>query len=145
MAHGNTPRHLILLGRIWSYLLLLIRPILMLISAKFRERENGVQSQTLTFHDTNANRSIWIHASSLGEFEQARPIIENIKKRNPHIDVTVTFFSPSGYRIRHDYEYANRVLYLPLDTKGNAMSFIQHIKPDIILFIRYELWLNYLL
>lgn len=145
MAHGNTPRHLILLGRIWSYLLLLIRPILILISAKFRERENGVQSQTLTFRDTNANRSIWIHTSSLGEFEQARPIIENIKKRNPHIDVTVTFFSPSGYRIRHDYEYANRVLYLPLDTKGNAMSFIQHIKPDIILFIRYELWLNYLL
>ena len=88
---------------------------------------------------------MWIHASSLGEFEQARPIIEKLKKTCDDCEVTVTFFSPSGYRIRHSYENADRVLYLPIDTKANANAFLNAINPDLIIFIRYELWLNYLI
>jgi 3-deoxy-D-manno-octulosonic-acid transferase len=145
MVHGNPPALLWFLGTIWSYVLLLIRPIIMLFSAKFREREQGVLMQHVYRRIPCDTLSVWIHASSLGEFEQARPIIDAMKKKNPSIDVTVTFFSPSGYRIRHAYEFADRVLYLPIDSSENASSFLNRINPDVILFIRYELWMNYLL
>jgi len=145
MVHGNPPAFLMFLGTIWSYALFLIRPIFMLVSAKFREREQGVIRQNDWKRMSSDVLSVCIHASSLGEFEQARPIIEGMKKRNPNIDVTVTFFSPSGYRIRHAYECADRVLYLPIDSSKNAASFLHRINPDVLLFIRYELWLNYLL
>lgn len=145
MVHGNPPALLRFLGTIWSFVLLLIRPIFMLFSAKFREREQGVLMQHDYRRIPGDTLSVWIHASSLGEFEQARPIIEGMKKKNPNIDVTVTFFSPSGYRIRHAYEFADRVLYLPIDSDENASSFLNRINPDVIVFIRYELWMNYLL
>ncbi|MBL0066354.1 MAG: polysaccharide pyruvyl transferase family protein [Bacteroidetes bacterium] len=86
----------------------------------------------------------WVHCSSLGEFEQGRPLIEEIKKRNPDIEIILTFFSPSGYEIRKNYPLAQHVLYLPLDSARNATRFIGTIQPDLVFFIKYEYWYHYL-
>ena len=145
MAPGNIPGILLFLGSAWSLFLKIARPILLFTSVKFREREQEIAQQKTSRNNNNVSLSIWIHASSLGEFEQARPIIEALKKNDMNHDITVTFFSPSGYRIRKYYEYADRVIYLPLDTKANAHGFLENINPDLIIFIRYELWLNYLI
>ena len=94
---------------------------------------------------SNDNRSvIWMHCASLGEFEQGRPVLEKIKRRHPQAKVIITFFSPSGYEIRKNYKGADAVLYLPLDTPGNARKFIQYINPTLVLWVRYEFWLHYL-
>ncbi len=87
---------------------------------------------------------VWIHAASLGEFEQARPIIERIKRERPEMVVVVTFFSPSGYEIRKNYPLADYVFYLPADSQGNVMRFLDAVRPDVAIFIKYEFWLNYL-
>ena len=87
---------------------------------------------------------IWVHCASLGEFEQGRPVIEGFKKVNPNVKIVLTFFSPSGYEIRKNYEYADAVFYLPLDFKSNAQQFIKLIKPKAAIFIKYEFWLNYI-
>ncbi|MFT3945653.1 MAG: glycosyltransferase N-terminal domain-containing protein [Agriterribacter sp.] len=87
---------------------------------------------------------IWMHASSLGEFEQGRPLIEDIRKKYPKCQVIISFFSPSGYEVRKNYKGADLVLYLPIDTTSNARRFIDAIKPTLVLWIRYEFWLHYL-
>ena len=87
---------------------------------------------------------IWMHASSLGEFEQGRPLIEDIRAKHPNSFIIITFFSPSGYEIRKNYKDADLVLYLPIDTPANAKRFIEAIKPTLVLWIRYEFWLHYL-
>ena len=87
---------------------------------------------------------VWIHAASLGEFEQARPIIERIKSERPETVVIVTFFSPSGYEIRKNYPLADFVFYLPPDTTSHARRFLDAIQPDVAIFIKYEFWLNIL-
>ncbi|MDF1548225.1 MAG: glycosyltransferase N-terminal domain-containing protein [Bacteroidales bacterium] len=89
-------------------------------------------------------KRIWIHAASLGEFEQGRPVIEALKKGNAKLKIVLTFFSPSGYEIQKNYEFADYVFYLPIDTAGNAKKFINLIKPDFAVFIKYEFWFNYL-
>jgi len=86
---------------------------------------------------------VWFHAASLGEFEQGRPVMEELKKRQPEINLVVTFFSPSGYEERKNYPLAD-VFYLPLDTKRNAKRFIKTVNPKLAVFIRYEFWANYL-
>lgn len=85
---------------------------------------------------------VWVHCASLGEFEQARPIIEALKSGEFAVSVIVTFFSPSGYEVRKGYNLADAVLYLPLDTPSNAKDFITLIKPDVAIFIKYEFWYN---
>lgn len=90
------------------------------------------------------DRVVWIHAASLGEFEQARPIIERIKSEMPDTVVVVTFFSPSGYKIRKNYPLADFVFYLPADTPKNVTRFLDAVHPDIAIFVKYEFWLNYL-
>ena len=145
MDHGKIPRILLILGSAWSLLLKLTKPIVYMLSAKFREREQAIVKQMTSPRKKGTRLSLWIHASSLGEFEQARPIIETLNNRCDDCEITVTFFSPSGYRIRHSYEYADRVLYMPLDTRSNASTFLDAINPDLIIFIRYELWLNHLI
>lgn len=88
--------------------------------------------------------TIWFHAASLGEFEQARPIIEAIRKNYKQYKILVTFFSPSGYEIRKNYNLADVICYLPLDSKPNAKKFVQIVNPKIAVFIKYEFWPNLL-
>jgi len=90
------------------------------------------------------SRCVWVHAASLGEFEQGRPIIEQIKQKYPDTKIILTFFSPSGYEIRKDYERADFVFYLPADTPRNARRFLDIVQPDLAIFIKYEFWYNYL-
>ena len=89
-------------------------------------------------------KRIWIHCASLGEFEQARPLIEKLKSQEPKPQLILTFFSPSGYEIRKNYEHADVVMYLPHDTKANAKAFLDLVKPDVALFVKYEFWFHYL-
>ena len=93
--------------------------------------------------DKNA-RYIWFHAASLGEFEQGRPLIERIRKDYPQYKILQTFFSPSGYEVRKNYEGADIVCYLPFDTPGNAKKFVELVNPDMVFFVKYEFWRNYL-
>jgi 3-deoxy-D-manno-octulosonic-acid transferase len=89
-------------------------------------------------------RRIWIHAASLGEFEQGRPLIEKIKQQYIGYKIFLTFFSPSGYEVRKNYGSADYIYYLPVDTPGNARRFLDLVKPEKVLFIKYEYWYNYL-
>ena len=87
---------------------------------------------------------IWIHVASLGEFEQGRPIIEHIKAERPEYKILLTFFSPSGYEIRKNYAGADYIFYLPVDTPANAKEFLDIVKPQMAVFVKYEYWLNML-
>ena len=93
--------------------------------------------------DRNA-RYIWFHAASLGEFEQGRPLIERIRKEYPQYKILQTFFSPSGYEVRKNYDGADIVCYLPMDTPGNAKKFVDLVNPSMVFFVKYEFWQNYL-
>lgn len=87
---------------------------------------------------------VWFHAASLGEFEQGRPLIEQLKATHPEYKILLTFFSPSGYEVRKNYEGAEIVCYLPLDTIRNARRFLRAVHPVMAFFIKYEFWYNYL-
>lgn len=87
---------------------------------------------------------VWFHAASVGEFEQARPIIERLKKEQPQWKVLLTFFSPSGYEMRKDYDKADAVCYLPFATFRNAKRFVRLVRPEMVVFIKYEFWPAYL-
>ncbi len=87
---------------------------------------------------------IWFHCSSLGEFEQGRPVIEAWRTAFPEDKILLTFFSPSGYEIRKNYAQADHVAYLPLDTPGNARDFLEIVRPKVAFFVKYDLWLNFL-
>lgn len=93
--------------------------------------------------DRNA-RYIWFHAASLGEFEQGRPLIERIRKEYPQYKILQTFFSPSGYEVRKNYDGADIVCYLPIDTPSNVKKFIDLVNPCMVFFVKYEFWQNYL-
>ena len=87
---------------------------------------------------------IWVHCASYGEFEQGKPVMEALRKRYPGHRILLTFFSPSGYEPLHNWEGVDAVAYLPLDTRANANRFLDIVKPDLALFIKYEFWLNFL-
>lgn len=89
-------------------------------------------------------RYIWFHASSLGEFEQGRPLIERIRREHPEKKILLTFFSPSGYEVRKNYNGADIVCYLPFDTRLNAKAFVHFARPEMVFFIKYEFWRNYI-
>ena len=105
----------------------------------FERIENTLKEKKI---DKNSN-IIWFHCASLGEFEQGRPVIEKLKAENKELKIVLTFFSPSGYEIRKDYEYADAVFYMPIDFPGNAKKFISIVKPSTAVFVKYEFWLNY--
>lgn len=106
-----------------------------------KDRENS----TSNFQLPTSNHSIiWMHVASLGEFEQGRPIIEKLKDNYPEYKILLTFFSPSGYEIRKNYELADYVFYLPVDTKKNAKRFIENVDPKLVIFVKYEFWYHYL-
>jgi 3-deoxy-D-manno-octulosonic-acid transferase len=93
---------------------------------------------------TEQRKSYWFHCASLGEFEQARPIIEKLRVNQPEFAIIITFFSPSGYEIRKDYSGADYIFYLPFDSRSNAEKFIKIIKPEKAFFIKYEFWYHFL-
>jgi 3-deoxy-D-manno-octulosonic-acid transferase len=89
-------------------------------------------------------KPIWIHCSSLGEFEQGRPLIEAIKEKHSDAFILLTFYSPSGYEIRKNYDKADLIMYLPTDTLSNAKKFVRKVNPKLAIFIKYEFWFNYI-
>ena len=98
----------------------------------------------LTVAPVGKEKTAWFHASSLGEFEQARPVLEEFRRRHPEYRVCVTFFSPSGYEVRKDYAEADFVCYLPMDTPANASRFVNLLHPTVVFFAKYDFWFNYL-
>ncbi|RZK49865.1 MAG: 3-deoxy-D-manno-octulosonic acid transferase [Pedobacter sp.] len=106
-----------------------------------RGRQNLLQKIAREW--THPEQAIWFHFASLGEFEQGRPVLEEIKKRYPNEKILITFFSPSGYEIRKNYTLADAVYYLPLDTPQNAFQFVDLIRPKMAIFTKYEFWPNY--
>ena len=109
-------------------------------SDKVRKMITGQKATLGYLHDVidSSSTYIWIHVSSLGEFEQGRPLIEMIKRENPLRKILLTFFSPSGYEVRKNYEGVDAVCYLPFDTPGNARSFLDAVKVDMAIFVKYE-------
>lgn len=89
-------------------------------------------------------QTIWVHCASLGEFEQGRPVIEQLRTDFPDHIIVLTFFSPSGFEVRKNYEFADFIYYLPADTRRNARKFIGYIRPQMVLFIKYEFWFNFI-
>ena len=127
------------------YLLLRIAGI---FSGKIR---TGISGRKRLFEDLVLNnrgldktkKVIWIHSSSLGEFEQAKPIIEKLWQQKK-FNIIVTFFSPSGYENSKNYPYANLITYIPFDTKSNAERFIKIVQPDLSVLMRYDIWPNFI-
>ena len=107
-------------------------------------RKNWQKKLEEQLQKAGEGKCIWFHCASLGEFEQGRNLIEEIKSRNPDIHILLSFFSPSGFEIRKDYTLADYVCYLPLDTPSNARIFLEAIHPALAFFVKYELWLNML-
>lgn len=99
-----------------------------------------VMEGTLRQHE----KRIWVHCASLGEFEQARPIIEKLKSQRPEYSIVLTFFSPSGYEVRKDYDQADYVFYLPMDSARNASRFLELVQPVAAVWVKYEFWYYYL-
>jgi 3-deoxy-D-manno-octulosonic-acid transferase len=91
----------------------------------------------------STSKNIWFHFASLGEFEQGRPVLEELRKLYPDRKIVITFFSPSGYEIRKNYELADAVFYLPMDTAKNAREFIDLVKPELAVFTKYDFWYHY--
>jgi len=120
--------------------------IVALFSSKIKLFVDGRKIVFPTLQDAirPTDKTIWFHAASLGEFEQGLPVIEKIKERYPNHKIVVTFFSPSGYEVRKNSKVADVIVYLPLDTKSNAGKFIEAVHPDLVFFIKYEYWPNYL-
>lgn len=102
-------------------------------------------SKAAQFQASSKNaKTAWFHASSMGEFEQTRPLLEAFKDRHPEYKIFVTFFSPSGYEPRKNYPYADAVAYLPVDSPRNASKLIQFIRPQVAFFAKYDFWFNFL-
>ena len=93
--------------------------------------------------DVKETKRIWIHCASLGEFEQGRPVLESLRRQYPQCFILLSFYSPSGYEVRKNYVHADQVFYLPADTVSNAEKFIEQVKPTLVIFVKYEYWLNY--
>jgi len=92
----------------------------------------------------NTQKVIWMHCASLGEFEQGRPVLEALRLKYPDHKMLLTFFSPSGYEIRKDYDGVDLVCYLPMDSKANAQKFFEIVNPSMVIFVKYEFWYYYL-
>jgi 3-deoxy-D-manno-octulosonic-acid transferase len=116
------------------------------INAKVALWTNGQKNWAIKIRGkiNPAERNIWIHCASLGEFEQGRPLIEALKKERPEYKVILTFFSPSGYEIRKNYLSVDCVSYLPVDKPRNAEKFIELVNPEFVIFVKYEFWNNYI-
>lgn len=112
----------------------------------FEKMREAFESDPATAGDVPGRKYpvIWMHCSSLGEFEQGRPVIERLRAQRPDCRIIVSFFSPSGYEARKDYKGADHVFYLPLDSRNNARQFIDLVKPTLVIWIKYDYWYYYL-
>lgn len=133
----------------YNFGIFIYKQLVSLASLKNKKAKKMIQGHKEIFRYLSKNADsqggyIWIHASSLGEFEQGRPIIESIKAAMPEKKVLVTFFSPSGYEVRKNYSNADLICYLPFDLPGNVRRFLDIVKPSQAIFIKYEFWANYL-
>ena len=93
---------------------------------------------------SEGERIVWIHVASLGDFEQGRPLVDYVKENYPDYKILLTFFSPSGYEMRKNYKNADYVFYIPADTKRNVRKFLDIVNPEVVIFVKYEFWLNML-
>lgn len=135
--------------QVYSFLIQLFEwllPVLGLFSSKLKEFHR-VRKHVFPILKENLNsrdRVIWVHAASLGEYEQAVPVLEGIRKEFPEAKIVLTFFSPSGYTIRKNTPLADVVTYLPVDTASHARRFVSLLQPEVAIFVKYEFWPNYL-
>ncbi|WP_295337951.1 glycosyltransferase N-terminal domain-containing protein [Flavobacterium sp.] len=120
--------------------------ILALFSPKMKLFADGRKTvfSTLSEKIQPGDKTIWFHAASLGEYEQGLPVMEKIKEQYPNHKIVLTFFSPSGYEVRKNNTVAYVTVYLPLDSERNAKKFVQLVQPELVFFIKYEYWPNYL-
>jgi len=134
---------------LYSLLLRIIEKVLPLSGFFSKKMKLFVAGRSTTFASLAAaihqnDKSIWFHAASLGEYEQGLPVMEAIKAHYPNHKIVLSFFSPSGYEVRKNNKIADVTVYLPLDTPQNAERFIRKINPELVFFIKYEYWPNYL-
>ena len=134
---------------IYNILILVVGFVLKLVALFNKKINLFVEGRKETFSKLSQSIQpedavIWIHCASLGEFEQGRPIIEKLKAQYPTYKLVLTFFSPSGYEVRKNYEIADVVCYLPLDSKNNAKKFLEIVHPEWAIFVKYEFWPNIL-
>jgi len=123
--------------------------VMKLASHFVKKATQFVEGRKVVFDELEKRRfeegkTIWVHAASVGEFEQARVFIETIKQDFPHYHIVLTFFSPSGYELRKNYLFADTICYLPLDTAENAKRFISIVKPTLAVLVKYEFWHFYI-
>ncbi len=130
--------------RVFVAFIRLVLPVIALFNKKIKLFVKGRKETLSKIQSLKGQETIWFHVASLGEFEQARPIIEEVKKEHPKYKILITFFSPSGYEIRKNYALADVVCYLPLDSKSNAEQFVRIVNPKLAIFVKYEFWPNFL-
>lgn len=132
---------------IYKYIIINILYLIFKLYSYFNEKAYSRESawqELLNNVPEKSGLRILVHAASMGEFEQAKPLIEEIKKLNPEIEIIASFFSPSGFENQKDYSQIDYSLYLPIDTEVNSVTFVKKVNPDIAIFVRYELWSNIL-
>lgn len=115
-----------------------------LFDGKMRARHRGGRAAFAALQKHDMKGCVWFHAASLGEFEQARPMIERLRRNKPEQKILLSFFSPSGYEVRQNYDQVDLVVYLPFDTPRNARHFIDLAQPSKVIFVKYEFWANFL-
>jgi len=137
---------------VYSYVVLPVLWVTIHVMALFKRKvRHGLRARRRLFpmlerhieHKLETGKRVWFHASSLGEFEQAKPIIAALKERYPTLRIIVTFFSPSGYEHSRKYPLADAVSYIPIDTPRNARRFVRSVNPDCAVIIRYDVWPNH--
>lgn len=127
------------------YLYMLCANIVSLFNKKARLMMRGHhQAWKILRQKIGDGEYYWFHAASLGEFEQGRPLMERLRREHPEAKILLTFFSPSGYEVRKNYEVADVVCYLPFDTPANARKFVRLARPKAVFLIKYEFWRNYI-
>ncbi len=146
MLHQFSNLHMILIYNFTLFLYSILVKFASLFNPKAKQWVEGRKNIFARIHKSLENNEdiAWFHVSSLGEFEQGRPVIEGFREKYPNFKIFLTFFSPSGYEIRKNYEGADYIFYLPVDSKRNAKKLIQLINPKVAFFVKYEFWFHYL-
>lgn len=133
----------------YSFLMQCVQGVFPLLGVLHHKLKLSVSGRAQVFHTLDnylekGRSTIWIHAASLGEYEQGVPVMESLQKAYPDHQMVITFFSPSGYEVKKENTFAKATTYLPLDTPSNARKFIDRVAPEMVFFIKYEFWPNYL-